>query len=136
MSSEIVTRWPIRLTLALDPTDRDEEGQLTDAGISRLFGVARAAYFARCTTFDGAAGEIGPLSVERREARATGARVTISAGVTEVFPDSFTMAARIRPAEGGGVAADARCSVSIATGVTDATRDELIALAHGASHLH
>jgi acyl-CoA thioesterase FadM len=131
-----MTRWPIRLSLPLDPTDRDEEGELTDAGVSRLFGIARNAYFARCTKFDSSATEIGPLSVQRREPRATGAKVTISVGVTEVFPDNFTMAARIRLAEGGGVAADAQCSVSIATGVTDAIRDELIALAHGASHFH
>ena len=136
MSSEILTRWPILLSLPLGPTDRDAAGRLTDSAVGRLFGLARAAYFARCTTFDGAASEVGPVSVQRREAQVSGAKVTISVSVTEVFPDNFTMAARIRPADNGGVAADARCSVSIATGVTNAIRDELIGLAHGASHFH
>jgi hypothetical protein len=64
-------------------------------------------------------------------------RVTISVNVVEVFPDRFTMSARIRPADREGVAADARCSLAPKSGeVPIVMRDEFIALAHAASYTH
>jgi hypothetical protein len=65
--------------------------------------------------------------------------VTVSVGVVEVFPDRFTMLARVRPvgpADGDGLAASASCSLSPGGAVPTAMRDEFIALAHAAAHFH
>jgi hypothetical protein len=66
--------------------------------------------------------------------RTDGEAVTISVGVVEIYPDSFTMEARIRPAEGEGIAARSRASLEVA--VTDRMKDEFIALAHAAREMH
>jgi hypothetical protein len=65
--------------------------------------------------------------------------VTVAVAVVEVYPDSFTMTARIRPAgpaSGDGIAATAWCSLAPRGEVTNAMRDEFIAHAHSARYMH
>jgi len=133
----IATRWPVVVSATVQAGDTAPDGHLTDAGAARLAGVARAAYLDQCTavtaaevTIQSTAAAIRPVTV--------GTDVTVSAAVTEIYPDSFVMATRIRPAsgdDGAAVAADVWLRLSSGQ-VTTELRDELIALAHAASHFH
>jgi hypothetical protein len=137
MSSDIVSRWPVRISIGVAPTDLDDEGRLTVDAVERYFAQARVAYFDRCTTTSIDALDVRGSAVVPGTPIAGNSNVTISVNVVEVFPDRFTMSARIRPADRDGVAADARCSLAPTTGeVPNAMRDEFIALAHGASYTH
>ena len=133
--SGIVSRWPVVVSLPVGADERDDEGRLTEAAVERLFAEVRAAYFEQCTTVDRSALEVRETKV-RVAGEPVGDAVTVSASVVEVFPDSFTMNARIRPGEGGEVAAEAWCSLSPGGEVTKPMRDEFIALAHAATHFH
>jgi hypothetical protein len=62
--------------------------------------------------------------------------VTVSVTVIEVFRDSFTMAARLRPRSGDGIAATAWCRLLPGGPVSIDVRDEFIALAHTATYVH
>lgn len=135
MSSGMVSRWPVVLSLPVAASVRDGDGRLTNAAVERLFGQARVAYFERCTTVDASTLEVRKSSTQPGEA-AAGDGVTVSVNVTEVFPDSFTMTARIRPREGDGIAATAWCSLTPSGEVPRAMRDEFIALAHAAAYTH
>ena len=135
MASAMVSRWPVLLALPVEPDDLDASGRLTDAAIERLFSEARSAYFDKCTTVDPTRLDARGVTAGRGPAPA-GTGVTISVNVTEVFPDRFTMAAMIRPADDDGIAGTARCSLSPGGDVPKAMRDEFIALAHGARHFH
>jgi hypothetical protein len=137
----MVSRWPVVLRLPVEDGDRDADGRLTDGAIARMFAATRAAYFERCHTVAGSQVTLRDLTTTRASAAVDDDGVTVSVSVVEVFPDRFTMNARVRPvgpAEGDGVAGTAWCSVSPGGGgeVTDAMRDELIALAHGATQFH
>jgi hypothetical protein len=132
----IASKWPVLVSLAVLDGDRDDEGALTEAGVARLFAEARAAYFDSCTTIDGA-----EVVVQEQGAQpglvVEGDEVTVSVSVVEVFPDSFTMHALVRPAAGGEESAAAKAKVAPASGeVTGAMRDEFIAKAHAARHYH
>ena len=137
MSSDIVSRWPVRISVPITEGDLDADGRLTNDAVERCFAAGRAVYFEGCSTID-----VDELHI-RGSAVVTGTplrgsdAVTISVNVIEVFPDRFTMAARLRPADREGVAADARCSLALAAGeVSTATRDEFIARAHAAAYTH
>ena len=136
MSTDIVSRWPLVIPLPVGPGDCDANGYLADATVERMFALARARYFELCATVDASTIEIPRSVVARGDAAVTPGGVTISVSVIEIYAETFTMAARIRPADGPGVAADARCSASPGGDVTDAMRDEFIALAHAARHTH
>jgi hypothetical protein len=120
--SEILSTWPVVVELPLRADDRDADGFVTHDGIERLFAEARAAYAAECPELDLDAATIGELVLQR--------------GAVEVFPDTFTMDLRIRPAEGRGIAGSASCVVAPAGGVADELRSRLIALAQTARHYH
>lgn len=139
MSSEILTRWPVVVSLAVTPADRDADGRLTAPAIERLFTEGRAAYFDECSTIDGSTVEVRGSTVQPGRAAVSDDGVTVAVAVVEVFPDSFTMTARMRPdgpSDGEGIAATAWCSVSPGGTVSTALRDELIAIAHAAKHFH
>ena len=139
MSSEIFTRWPVVVSRAVTPADRDADGRLTEAAIERLFTEGRAAYFDECATIDGSTVDVRQTKVQPGRAAVSDDGVTVAVAVVEVFPDSFTMTARMRPdgpSDGEGIAATAWCSVSPGGTVSTAMRDELIAMAHAAKHLH
>jgi hypothetical protein len=134
--SSIVTRWPVLVSLPVAAEDRDADGRLTVACVERFFADARRVYVGACRTLDGreltvsdVAVALGPAAVEVGEA-------SVSVSVVEVFDDRFTMHARVRPAEGDGIAAEARADVLPGGVVTRELRDELIAHAHGARHYH
>jgi hypothetical protein len=134
--SAMVSRWPVLLVLPIGTDDLDGDGLLTDAACDRLFAAGRTAYFELSKTIDAADVTVLETSPLRRSTPMQGSdEVSISVSVTELFPDSFVMAARVRPATGDTVAADLRCTVS-AGEVTPEVRDDLIAIAHAASHMH
>jgi acyl-CoA thioesterase FadM len=136
MSTDIVSRWPIVMPISVQAGDCDDDGRLTDAGAERMFALARASYFDLCTTVDIATLELQRTTVARGSVAVNASGVTVSVNVTEVYPETFTMSARIRPADGPGVAADARCSLFPGGPVSNAMRDEFISLAHNARHTH
>ena len=133
----MLSRWPVLVELSLLDGDRDADGFLTDLAMAHLFAEARRAYASECSQLDLAAAEVRDVVVRRGAVAAPGSTASVSAAVVEVFPDRFTMEARIRPAEGLGIAGSASCVVAPAGGeVSDALQAELIALAHGARHFH
>jgi acyl-CoA thioesterase FadM len=135
----IVSYWPVRLSLPVEPGDCDDDGHLTAAAVERLFAVARSAYFDKCTAVDEIALEVHDVRIERGAAAVDDEGITISVSVVEVFPESFTMTARLRPAgpsDGDAVAAAAWCSLAPGGEVTTAMRDEFIAHAHAARYTH
>jgi hypothetical protein len=134
MSADIATRWPVVVPLPVEPGDRDDDGRLTAAGVERLFTRASAEYFALCTTIV-ASPELRRCAVAPGTVP-VGAEVTVSVGVVEIYPESFDMDVRIRPAERDGIAASGRCSLAPVGGVSESMRDEFIALAHAARHMH
>jgi hypothetical protein len=136
MSTEIVSRWPVLLALTVASSDRDGSDRLTDAAVERLFAEARAAYFDRCATVDESSLSIEASFIGSQRAPVSDVGVTVSVSVVEVFPEGFTMSARLRPREGDGIAATASCRLSPGGPVLPATRDEFIALAHRATHVH
>ena len=135
MSSGMVSRWPVVVTLPVDASDRDADGRLTTAAVERLFARARAAYFDQCAMVDAPTVEVRKITARPGDA-APGDGVTVSVSVVEVLRDSFTMESRIRPADRDGIVATAWCSLSPGGEVSKAMRDEFIALAHAASHIH
>lgn len=135
MSAEMVSRWPVLLSLPVVDGDRDEHGCLTAAGVERLFAEARHSYFDLCTTVDESVLELRDSSVQLGNAAVSDDGVTISVQVTEISPDSFTMTARVRPRDRSDLGANASCLLSGGE-VTNEMRDEFIALAHNARHMH
>lgn len=133
----MLSKWPVLLYLTVEAGDVDGDGLLTDAACERLFAAGRGEYFALSTTVDADRVTVIETSRPRRgtAAIAEGDEVSVSVSVTELFPDRFEMAARVRPAEGDAVVADLRCIAS-AGEVTTAVRDDLIAIAHAAPHWH
>ena len=134
--SEILSTWPVVVELSLRAEDRDGDGFLTDEGIDRLFAEARAAYAAECPELDLASVDVRDVVLRRGAVAAPGDAVLVGVAVVEVFPDTFTMDLRIRPAEGSGIAGSASCVVAPAGGVTGELRSRLIALAQTARHHH
>ena len=135
----VSTRWPIVVSLPVLAGERDGEGHLVASGIERLFAEARTAYFATCSTLGGVTVELQRATVEPGGAPVDDAGVTVAVAVVEVFPDSFTMTARIRPngpADGDGIAATGWCQLTPGGEVTNAMRDEFIAHAHAARYMH
>jgi hypothetical protein len=134
MSSTMASRWPTLINASITPEDVDAAGRLTTDAVERLIGEARAAYLRGCETF-----EVSAATAQRATIRGgqplTGDAVTVSIGVVEGFPETFEMEARIR-SDNGDIAADARCTVALRGGVTNAIRDELIARAHNARYMH
>ena len=134
--SSFVSKWPVLVSLPVTADDRDVEGRLTAAVAERLFAAAREAYLAECRTLDGRDLEVRDVVVSLGSAAVEVGEVSVSAGAVEVFDDRFTVHARVRPAEGDGIAAEARADVVPGGEVTREIRDELIAHAHGAAHYH
>ena len=122
------------LHVPVEDGDRDDAGALSRPGAERLFMLARDAYFERCGSVDVAALEAREPAI-RLGGGELGDLVSVSAGVVEVFPDGFRLSVRVR-ASAGEVAADVACDFACAGGIPASMRDEFIALAHGAAHVH
>jgi hypothetical protein len=137
--SGILSRWPVVVALPVTASDRDADGRLLDAAVERLAADARAAYFERCAAVDPSAIDVESVRVQPGQSAVGADEVTVSVGVVEVYPETFTMLARIRPAapaDGDGLAATATCSLAPRGGVPTAMRDEFIAHAQTAAHFH
>ena len=134
MSSPVVSRWPVVVQVAVQDADRDSHGALSDAGAERMFAVARDAYFDLCRTVDRASITADAPVVRLRPGH-VGDLVSVSAGVVEVFSGAFRMSVRIRSIE-DQVAAYVNCTFSTAEPIPASMRDEFIALALGARHVH
>lgn len=134
--SSIVTRWPVLVSLPVGEDDRDGNGRLTVACVERLFARAREVYVGTCRTLDGREVTVLDVVVAAGPALVEVGEASVSVSVVEVFDDRFTMHARVRPAEGDGIAAEARADVFPGGAVTREIRDELIAHAHSARHYH
>jgi hypothetical protein len=134
--STMVSRWPVRIALDVTVDEVDNDARLNPAAVLRCFAAARAVYLAECTTVDTERLSLREPVVVVGSAPVANGRLTISVNVVELFPDSFTMSARLRPTDGDGVAASATCTLVPEGGVTDAMRDEFIAHAHAARFTH
>jgi hypothetical protein len=134
--STMVSRWPVRIALDVAPGELDDDARLTEAAVTRCFETARATYFDNCTTVDRTQLTARETTVTLGAAPVANGRLTISVNVVELFPDAFTMSARLRPTDDDGVCASATCTLVPAGGVTNAMRDEFIAHAHAARFTH
>jgi hypothetical protein len=126
--------WPVRIEVPLAGIGRDADGCLTEDGLATAFAAVRAAYLEGCTalvgvevTFEDVHLELGTVPVE-------GDHLMAAAAVNEVYPTLFTLVARVRPAEGPGLAGSASCDVRPAGGVTTELQAELIHRAQTARH--
>jgi hypothetical protein len=136
MVTEMMSHWPLRMSVPVDADARDADGFLTEEGIAVVFAVVRDAYLEGCATLSNIDVVVADLVVERGSVAAPGGLAVAAAAVNEVFPDHFTMTTRIRPADGPGVAGSARCTVRPDGGVTREIQAELIARAQTARHFH
>ena len=134
--SSMVSRWPVLISASVVAGDVEADGTLRAEAVERLFGEARDVYVAECRTLGDGRLEVVDVVVTPGDVAVGPGEVTVSVSVVEVFPDRFTMNARIRPAAGEGIAADAVCSIVPNGPVTGEIRDELIAKAHAARHYH
>ena len=139
MPGEIATHWPVLLTLDVGADELDGDRRLTDAGIERLLADARIVYLEKCATVDISSVDVVRTTVRSGPAAVGPSGVTVSVGVLEVFPDRFTMNARVRPIDdtgAEGAAATAWCEVTTGGEVTTAMRDEFVKRAQEARYLH
>jgi acyl-CoA thioesterase FadM len=134
--SEVLSTWPVVVELPLRAEDLDPDGFLTDEAVVRLFAEARRAYAEVCPELDLESADLTDVVVRPGAVAAPGALARVGVAVVEVFPETFTMEARVRPEQGAGIAATASCVVAPAGGVTDGLRSRLIALAQTARHHH
>ena len=133
--SEMAIHWPVRIELPLEGIERDADGCLTEDGLAAAFGAVRAAYLEGCTTLAGIEVGVEDLRLELGGLPVDGHHVVATAAVNEVYPTLFTMVARVRPAEGPGLAGSASCDLRPAGGVTKELQAELIARARSARYL-
>jgi len=131
MTSSMVSRWPVVVEAVVAAGDRDDHGALTPVGLERLFHAGWCAYVERCPTLEAAGGAVELLAERHGGACEAGDRVDVAVGASELFATRLHVGMRVR---GGScdLGVDATWSVAVGA-VTPALRDELIALAHGAT---
>ncbi len=144
----IHTTWSVRRDHRVTPADLGPDGRVRDAAVDRWVTDALGDFLEQCHELERLRLSRG---LERREhvrpaANApclpTAPTVMVTATATEVFPESFLVAVRVRPVGGDDDRPlDARASVELvdprrgeAQELGDAVRDELIALARVAGH--
>ena len=143
------SKWVVVRKFAVGTADLDPDGVVRADALERWLAETRAAYLEHCAAFRGLRESSG-LELRARihdapapERFGQPASVIVGAGATEIRPTSFTIAFRLRPTDGDGDAAiNAACEVSLEDPATSEAielgndvRDELIALAHAASHV-
>jgi acyl-CoA thioesterase FadM len=129
----IVSKWPVRIRVAVRDDEVDAENHLTEAGAQRAFSEARGAYLDGCESLSGRDVSVRTCDVKLGTATVrTG--VVVATGVVEIFPDSFTMHARIRSDDDGELAADGVCELTTGEELPIECRDEFIARAHRAAY--
>ena len=145
--SSIVSRWVVREAYPVCAEDLGADGTVSVVAVERWIASVLDVYLERCSALCAAADGSGrvlnfDLSVLDAVPYGRPTTVVVSAGTTEVYPTSFTMAFRVRTYGGADdVVVNATCAVSIrdpdtgeAGEIDDAIRDELIALEHAARH--
>jgi hypothetical protein len=130
----MVSRWPVVVTVSLQDDEIATDGRITEAGADRAFAAARRAYLEQCTSVQGLFLEVRECTVIVGEPLDGATEIRVATGVVEIFPDSFTMTARMRPTRASEIAADATCLLSTGDELPTACRDEFIAKAHAAQH--
>lgn len=142
--SRILSKWVVLEEHAVEESDRDADGVVTDEAVERWLAGARQAYLDRCERLY----QPGLELRSRLGAPAPGERlgrpesVVVSATAAEVRPASFSISVRVRPIDGEHeMPLNATWTVTLvdpATGeareLGSDVRDELIALEHGAEH--
>ena len=143
------SRWVVVREHSVGPDDVDSDGVVRAEAVDRWLAETRTAYLEKCVVLGELRDRLG-LELRARVDQApaperfgTPTAVIVGAGATEIRPTSFTMAFRLRPADGNGDAAiNAKCEVSLEDSETgeahelgDDIRDELIALEHAAAHV-
>ena len=134
--SSIVSRWPVLVTSSIAGDDLDAGGHLVQATVRRLGDAVVVALVDASPLLAAAEHTFAPTSAQLNGSFSGPGPVTVSAGPSEIYPSSFTVNLRIRPADGSGATVDAVWMVDVPGGVARALRDELIALNHAAEHAH
>ena len=131
-----VSRWPVLKTYAVTVNDLDPGGLIRDDVMARWIDEAVSAYLSLCTSLPPAAAR-RLRRLPAREELGRPERVAVSAGAKEIRRGSFTVGIRLRPIHGGDPKVfDTACEIELPTGVTEAIRDQLIALEHAAHHVN
>ena len=142
-----MSRWVVLQDHAVAAEDVDTSGAVRDDVLTRWITDARNEYLDQCRELRerqraGLLIRMRDGAIPAGAVRGRPASVTVSAGATEMYPTSFTMAFRVRShGSADDVALNVTCEVSLedprtgdAPELGDAVRDELIALEHAARH--
>jgi len=146
--SGFVSRWVVRQQHHVDGDALTTDGFIRDDALRRWVADACDAYLAQCRVLAEMTTR-AELTVRTRtggmpdgEFFGRPTTVVVSAGVTECYPTSFTIAVPVRTyGQNDDVVANLRCVVDVEDPTTgeacefgDAVRDELISLEHTARH--
>jgi hypothetical protein len=147
--SGFVSRWVVRQQHRLDGDALTADGLVRDDTVARWVAEACDAYLVHCRVLAEMTAR-AELTVRKQAGAMPDGEffgrprtVVVSAGVTEFYPTSFTIAVRVRSygRQDDDVVANVRCVVDLEDPTTgeacelgDAVRDELIALEHAARH--
>jgi hypothetical protein len=145
--SAIMTKWAVLQEHRVDAGDLDVDQTVSDRAVERWVAGVCQAYLDRCVVLRRARDD-ADLDLRQRRTLPQGAllgrpaSVVVSASATEVGPDSFTIAVRLRPVGGDReTVASATCVVRLqdratasAVPVGEELRDELIAIERSAQH--
>jgi hypothetical protein len=146
----IVSRWPVLLEHRVTPEDLAVGGGIRDEVVESWIAASRSAYLDRCVLLNELLERSGLRLRYRTRQRHGGAllgqptSVITTAGATEVHPEAFTIAVRLRPHGGDReIPLNHTCTVQLEDPETGEVRplpndirDELIALAHAAEHFN
>jgi acyl-CoA thioesterase FadM len=144
--SGLISRWPVLQEHPVGAADLDSGGRVRDERVAGWVAAVQAAYLERCAVLTALRERSGLALRDEVTHLPSGASlgrpvaVVVSAGVTEVLPQAFVLAVRLRT-DGGerDVAVNARVRLWLedhatgeASAIGDELRDEFIALAHAA----
>src|SRR5579859_7483518 len=124
------SKWVVARKFAVDPDDLDSNAVVRAEAVERWMAETRSAYLEHCIALrelqDRTGSELRARTHDapapERFGRPTA--VIVGAGATEIRPTSFTIAFRLRPADGDGDdAINAACEVSLEDPVTGEARE-------------
>lgn len=147
--SGFVSRWVVRQQHRLDGEAVTTDGTVRDEAVPRWVAEACDAYLTHCRVLAEMITR-SELTVRTRTGEIPNGEffgrpttVVVSAGVTECYPTSFTIAVRVRTygQHDDDVVANVQCVITVEEPTTgeacelgDAVRDEMISLEHNARH--